>query len=243
MEAYLTAVFGGFISFLSPCVLPLVPFYLAYLGGTTISEFSKEEGLEKEAHLRVIIYSIIFVMGFTTVFVAFGAAANSAFQYILGYRDILSKVGGVILILFGIHFLGLFKIPFLYREARFHMSNKPTGFIGAYLMGLAFAFGWTPCITPVLTPILGMAASADNFNTGVSLLVVYSLGLGIPFVLAAVAIGPFMGFMKGFQKHMGKVEKIMGIFLIVAGILFLTGSIQAIGTWLIDTFPVLSTFG
>lgn len=237
------AIFAGLLSFLSPCVLPLVPPYLAYLGGMTFEQVSGKEEMDRELYRRVVLSSLIFVLGFTTVFVTLGAAASSIGQFVRENQDILSKVGGVIIIIFGLHFIGLFKISLLYREARFHIDQKPAGMLGAYIMGLAFAFGWTPCIGPVLGAILGIASAQETLSQGVLLLFLYSLGLGIPFIMAAVAIRPFMAFMQRFRRHMRTVEIVMGVFLIITGILFITGTIQDISYWMLQAFPSLQTIG
>lgn len=233
---------AGLVSFLSPCVLPLVPPYLAYLGGTTIERLNDSDGLERTVSRRVIVASLFFVGGFTTVFVTLGAGASAFGQLLLGYRDTLSTVAGGIIILFGLHFLGLLRIPMLYTEKRYHADVESVSYAGAYLLGLAFAFGWTPCVGPILATVLAVAAQENSLKTGVWLLLWYSLGLGVPFVLAAVAIKPFLGFMQRFRRHLGRVEKIMGVMLVITGILFLTGSINAFGQWLLETFPVLAQF-
>lgn len=241
--SYISAAFAGLISFLSPCVLPLVPPYLSFIAGTTSEQMNSEEAIERDVFLRIVFSAVVFVLGFTTVFVALGATATTIGQLIQSNLDILAKIGGVIIIIFGIHFLGLVKIPLLYREARYHADTKPAGYLGSYVIGLAFAFGWTPCIGPVLAVILAMAAAADTLSTGITLLLIYSLGLGIPFILAAMAIKPFMKFMKKFRRHLGTVEKVMGGFLVLTGILFITGSMTLIATWLIEMFPQLAYIG
>jgi cytochrome c-type biogenesis protein len=242
---YLGVALAGLVSFLSPCVLPLVPPYLGYLGGTTISQVTAKEGIEGSARRRIVLGSMLFVLGFTTVFVGLGASASVAGQVIQTYRIELSIAAGLVIIAFGLHFLGVLRIPLLYREARYHAETQGIGYIGAYLIGLAFAFGWTPCIGPVLSAVLMVAANEASVAAGARLLFVYSLGLGIPFILAAVAIGPFLGFMQRFKRHLGRVEKAMGIVLIVTGIAFLNVvpwlSIGALGQWLIETFPGLVT--
>jgi cytochrome c-type biogenesis protein len=230
---------AGLVSFLSPCVLPLVPPYLTYLGGTTIEQLVDEEGIDPHLWRRVVLAALVFVLGFTTVFVGFGAGASVLGQWIQTYKAELAKVAGVVIILFGLHFLGILRVPLLYREARLHHRNQGASLAGAYVMGLAFAFGWTPCIGPVLATVLTLAANEASLGAGVRLLLVYSLGLGIPFVLAAVAIGPFLGFMKRFRRHLGRVEQVMGVLLIVAGVMVLTGWLNAFGTWLLDTVPAL----
>ena len=243
------AALAGLISFLSPCVLPLVPPYLGFLGGTTIDQLTDEsqEGLS-QAYIRVIIAALFFVLGFTTVFVSLGAAASFFGRFIAQHKGEFAIVAGVFIILFGLHFLGILRIPLLYRQARVDADVQSASFLGAYLMGLAFAFGWTPCVGPVLATILTFAASEATVMKGVGLLLVYSMGLGIPFVLAAVAIRPFMGFMQRFRRHMGTVEKVMGLLLVITGVLFITGSlgyfgINSIGNWLLETFPIFENIG
>jgi len=238
---YLGVALAGLVSFLSPCVLPLVPPYLGYLGGTTIDEFTAEGGVEGHVWRRVVLASLLFVLGFTTVFVGLGAGASLFGQLIHTYKRELEIIAGLVIILFGLHFLGLFRIGVLYREVRYHTArHHGVSYIGAYIIGLAFAFGWTPCIGPVLATVLALAASEASLTMGVKLLLAYSLGLGIPFVLAALALGPFLSFMQRFRGHLDKVEKAMGVILIMTGLLFLTGSINWFGSWLLDTFPALS---
>ena len=231
---------AGLVSFLSPCVLPLVPPYLGYLGGATISQASTADGIDPRVWRRVVIGSVFFVLGFTTVFVGLGAGASAFGQVIQTYKGPMSMVAGAIIILFGLHFLGILRIPLLYQEARYHAEVKGASYLGAYLIGLAFAFGWTPCIGPVLATVLTLAANEASLATGVKLLLAYSAGLGIPFVLAAVAIRPFLGFMQKFKRHLGMVEKVMGLLLVITGILFLTGSMNYMGQWLIENVPILA---
>jgi cytochrome c-type biogenesis protein len=241
---YLGVALAGLVSFLSPCVLPLVPPYLGYLGGTTFEEMSNEKGLERAVWRRIVLASIFFVLGFTTVFIALGASASLIGQFIQTWRAELSIAAGIVIILFGLHFLGVLHIPILVRDTRYHTANEGASFAGAYVMGLAFAFGWTPCIGPILSAVLALAANEASLGAGVRLLAVYSLGLGIPFVLAAVAIRPFLSFMQRFRRYLGLMEKVMGVLLVLTGIAFLNVfdwfSIQAIGQWLIETFPGLA---
>ena len=239
LSIYLGVALAGLVSFLSPCVLPLVPPYLGYLGGMTIEQMTDERGVEGAAWRRVVIASICFVLGFTTVFVGLGAGASAFGQVIQAYKNGLSIAAGLVIIVFGLHFLGLLRIGFLYREARYHADMQGASFLGAYLIGLAFAFGWTPCVGPILATVLAVAANEGSLGAGVRLLTAYSLGLGVPFILAAVAIGPFMGFMKRFRRHMGRVEKVMGALLVLTGIMFLTGSTNWLGQWLIENVPIL----
>jgi cytochrome c-type biogenesis protein len=241
LQIYFGVALAGFVSFLSPCVLPLVPPYLGYLGGTTIDEFTAEEGVPRHVWQRVVLASVLFVLGFTTVFVGLGAGASLFGQLIQTYKRELEIVAGLVIILFGLHFLGIFRIALLYREARYHRPHHHgVSYIGAYVIGLAFAFGWTPCIGPVLATVLALAANEGSLVTGVKLLFVYSLGLGIPFILAAIAIRPFISFMQRFKRHLEKVEMAMGALLIVTGLLFLSGSMNRFGSWMLDTFPGLT---
>lgn len=237
---YFGVAFAGLVSFLSPCVLPLVPPYLGYLGGTTISQASVEDGIDEQVWWRVVIGSVFFVLGFTTVFVGLGAGASMFGQLLQSYQHQLSMVAGAVIIVFGLHFLGLWRIPLLYSEARYQTNVQGASFIGAYVIGLAFAFGWTPCIGPILASVLTLAASEASLGRGVQLLFVYSLGLGIPFVLAAVAIRPFLSFMHRFKRHLGTMEKVMGVLLVITGLMFLTGTMTWVGQFMIEAFPTLS---
>jgi cytochrome c-type biogenesis protein len=232
---------AGLISFISPCVLPLVPPYLCFLAGTTFEHVLAREPSALVAR-REVATAMVFVAGFSTVFVALGAGASAVGGLLRAYSDVLSIVAGVAILTMGLHFLGLFKLPFLHGTARIDVE-KPVGLWGAYAMGLAFAFGWTPCIGPVLAAILAVAASEATVAKGAGLLAVYSLGLGIPFVLAAFAIGPFVKALAGVRDKLYLVEKIMGGLLVLTGIAFLTGWISQASYWLLETFPVFQTIG
>jgi len=237
---HLGVALAGLVSFLSPCVLPLVPPYLGYLSGTTIEQLTDKGRLDDDVRRRVVLASMLFVAGFTTVFVALGASASVLGQWVQDHKAQLSILAGLVIIGFGLNFLGLLRVPLLYREARFHRRVEGASLAGAYVMGLAFAFGWTPCIGPVLATVLALAASEASLGAGVRLLFVYSLGLGVPFVLAAAAIGPFVAFLKRFRKHLGRVEMVMGLLLVATGVLMLTGSLNWFGQWLIENVPILA---
>ena len=242
--SYAGALLAGVLSFLSPCVLPLVPPYLCFIGGVTFDQLTDEsQAADAGLRRRVLIAAFAFVLGFAVVFTAFGATASVVGQAIARHADLLGKIAGGIIILLGLHFLGLFKIGVLQREARFHPEQKPAGLIGAFVIGMAFAFGWTPCVGPALAAILFVAGSEEQILYGASLLLVYALGIGIPFLLAAAAIGPFMGFMQRFRRYLGRIEQVMGGLLVLTGILFITGSMNEIGFWLLDTFPSLGRIG
>jgi cytochrome c-type biogenesis protein len=235
------ALLAGLVSFLSPCVLPLVPPYLVYLAGTSLERLADSEP-EPRVRREAVMAAMLFVCGFSTVFVALGASASVIGVVIRAYSAELSIVAGIAIILMGLHFLGVFRIGVLLREKRLEMA-KPVGLWGAYAMGLAFAFGWTPCIGPILAAILAVAASEQTVAKGAGLLAVYSLGLGIPFVAAALAVEPFAAFLARFRAHLGLVEKAMGGLLVLTGIAFLTGVVGDASNWLLDTFPMLGKIG
>jgi cytochrome c-type biogenesis protein len=232
------ALAAGTLSFLSPCVLPLVPPYLVYLAGTSLERLADAEPAPA-VRRDTVVASLLFVAGFSTVFVALGAGASVIGGLLRAYSDVLGKLAGIAIIVMGLHFLGLTRIDFLLREKRAEMA-KPVGLWGAYAMGLAFAFGWTPCIGPILAAILTVAGAEATVAKGAGLLAVYSLGLGIPFVVAAFAIEPFAAFLARFRSHLGLVEKAMGSLLVLTGVAFLTGWITGIGSWLLETFPGLA---
>ena len=240
---YIGALLAGVLSFLSPCVLPLVPPYLAFIGGTTFDQLTGKDETPRHVYRTVVLSSVAFVLGFTTVFVMLGATATVAGQLLAANLPLLSKIAGVIIILAGLHFLGVIHLPILHREARYHADARPAGLLGAYVIGLAFAFGWTPCIGPVLAAILAIAAGQDSVSQGVSLLFVYSLGLGIPFIAAAFAIRPFMRSMARHRNKLAVVEKVLGGFLVLTGVLFLTNSMTLIAAWILETFPGLAKIG
>jgi cytochrome c-type biogenesis protein len=234
------ALAGGLISFLSPCVLPLVPPYLSYLAGVTLDELQAQD--DWGVRRRALLTALLFVAGFTTVFVLLGATASALGNVVRQHAGVLSTVAGIAIIVMGLHFMGLFRIGLLYREARFN-AERAAGIWGAYLMGLAFAFGWTPCIGPVLAAILALAGSEASVARGASLLAVYSAGLGIPFILAAFAMKPFVKLLKRMRSRFAYVEKAMGVLLVLTGIAFLSGWIQTASYWLLEAFPALGRLG
>lgn len=242
---YLSALGAGTLSFLSPCVLPLVPPYLCYMAGVSVEDFRGDAGITTRVASRKALLSaaLAFVLGFTTVFVALGAGASTIGRFLRAWQEPLGIAAGVIIILMGLNFLGLIRIPLLSREARLQTAAKPATLIGAYLMGLAFAFGWTPCIGPVLGPILTLAGGRETVADGAMLLFVYSLGLGIPFLVAALFSESFMRFLGGFRVHLGRIEKVIGVLLVIAGVLFMTGGIQAAAYWILEAFPALQQLG
>ena len=234
--SYFGAFLGGLLSFVSPCVLPLVPPYLAFLGGVTFEQLEKPPAAVTR---RVFAGAVAFVLGFATVFVAMGLTASALGQAIARYFDILSIVAGAVIIVFGLHLLGVFRIGALFRDARFHVGGSSASLVGAYVVGLAFAFGWSPCVGPILAPILALAGAKDSVAEGGLLLGVYALGMGLPFLAAAAAAPWFLRAMKRARPWLRHVERVLGVLLIATGILFITGSFRAIGIWLYETFPWL----
>lgn len=235
------ALIAGIVSFLSPCVLPLVPPYLIYLTGATIEHVANDEQ-EAVSKRAVMISAGMFVLGFSTVFVALGASASLVGGVVRAYAAELSIVAGILIILMGLHFLGLTRIGLLMREGRLSMP-RPVGLWGAYVMGLAFAFGWTPCIGPILAAILSVAAAEATVTKGAGLLAVYSLGLGIPFLIAAFMVEQFSSVFARMKKHLVHVERAMGVLMVITGIAFLTGAVSNASIWLLETFPALQNFG
>lgn len=241
--SYAGAAGAGLISFLSPCVLPLVPAYLSYMAGTTLDSMLDAREAQAALTRRVFVSALAFVIGFSTVFIAMGASASALNRLIIENIDVIGKVAGAVIVLFGLHYMGLLKIPLLYREARFRAADNSTGLLGAYVLGLAFAFGWTPCVGPILATILTVAASREELGYGISLLATYALGLGIPFLLAALAVRPFMRFMQRFRRHLRKVEIAAGALLVLTGLLIFTSSLGQFSYFLLDLFPWLATLG
>lgn len=218
---------AGILSFLSPCVLPLVPSYLSFVTGMSLEDL--QEGFDQR---RVMVHSLLFVSGFTLIFVLLGAGATFIGSFLLYNSDWIARIGGVIIILFGLHLMGVFQLLPLLSEKRVHLANKPAGYLGTLVVGVAFGAGWTPCIGPVLGAILTMAASQQNVAVGMWLLFVYSMGLAIPLLLAAWAMERFLTAFSRFRRFLPAVQKVAGALLIVLGLLLVTGSFTVLAAWL-----------
>lgn len=241
---FIGALVAGLLSFLSPCILPIVPFYLSYLAGVGMNQIAADADITGAVKRRAVLSAILFALGVITVFMGLGATATVFGQMVRDYFDILRWIAAAIIIAMGLHFLGVIRIGILYRQFRADAGDTSNvGLIGAYVIGLAFAFGWTPCVGPVLAAILFTAAGQESAGQGAFLLFAYGLGMTAPFVVAAFFIGPFMSWMARFRKHLGTVEKIMGAFLVLFGVLIATNSINFIAQWMLETFPVFSAIG
>ncbi|OUR79243.1 cytochrome C biogenesis protein [Alphaproteobacteria bacterium 46_93_T64] len=243
--SYLVAAGGGIASFLSPCVLPLVPAYICLVAGTSLEQLELQASQKKASALnvKVILMALIFVLGFSTVFVLLGAGASVINRILIQHLDILSQIAGGVIVIFGVHMTGIIRIPLLYREARFNDIDKPQNWLGAYVIGLAFGFGWTPCIGPILGTILALAASDSSMSHGVGLLSVYALGLGIPFMIAAFAINPFLRFMRHFKRYFKAMEIATGAVITATGVLIFTGQFQILAYWFLELIPGLANLG
>lgn len=227
-----TAVaFGaGLVSFLSPCVLPLVPGYLSFVAGVSMDELRDAES-KAVLRRRVIFNTLAFVLGFSVVFILLGASATAVGAFLLAKQKLIAQVAGAMVIVFGIHVMGIIRIPWLYQEKRAHVAVKPAGLMGSFLVGLAFAFGWTPCIGPILASILSLAAAEETLGAGIGLLAVYSLGLAIPFMITAIAFNQVMVVFDQVKRHMRVVEIVSGLLLVGVGILLMTDGLTIIAAW------------
>ncbi|MDN5568975.1 MAG: cytochrome c biogenesis protein CcdA [Paracoccus sp. (in: a-proteobacteria)] len=234
--ALLAAGAAGVLSFLSPCVLPIVPPYLAYMTGVGVNGLKTRER-------SAVVPALFFVLGLSTVFLIMGFAASAFGRAFLQYQDLLARISGVMVIVMGLHFLHVFRIPFLDQEARMDAGKQDGGAFGAYILGLAFAFGWTPCIGPQLGMILSLAATGGELSRGTALLAIYALGLGIPFLLAAIFINRAIGLMNRIKPYLKTIERVMGALLIVVGVMLVTGAFSAFSFWLLETFPALANLG
>jgi cytochrome c-type biogenesis protein len=238
LPAMAIALAAGMLSFLSPCVLPIVPPYLAYMGGIGVDEMRGRGG-----QARVLLPAAFFVLGLSTVFLFLGFAASAFGAAFLAHADWFNIVAGLAVMAFGAHFLGVIRLPFLDREARLQGGDRGGSAFGAYVLGLAFAFGWTPCIGPILGAILSLAASEASVARGTALLGVYAAGLGLPFLLVAAFFPRLSGLMAFLRRHMERVTRLMGLLLWTVGLLMLTGGFSAFSWWLLETFPTLGRIG
>lgn len=238
LPAMFVALLAGVLSFLSPCVLPIVPPYLAYMSGVSLNELS-----EGKARNAAIMPAVFFVMGLSTVFLFLGFTASIIGQVFLQYQSTLNTLAGLLVMIFGAHFIGIYRIGFLDREARIDVGDRGGSSFGAYILGLAFAFGWTPCIGPQLGAILSMAASEASVTRGTLLLAVYAIGLGVPFLLVAAFLPRLTGLMGWMKRHMEQIERVMGLLLWTIGLLMLTGGFASFSYWLLETFPALAVLG
>ncbi len=239
LPAILVALLAGFLSFVSPCVLPIVPPYLAYMGGISMQEMSAGG----RAGRRAVLPALFFVLGLSTVFLFLGFTASAFGAFFLQNQELFARLSGAVVVAFGLHFLGLFRIPLMERELRVDPGDRGGSALGAYVLGLAFAFGWTPCIGPQLGAILSLAASEASVSRGTLLLGIYAMGLGIPFLLAAVFIRRSIGLMNRLRPWMGIIEKAMGVLLIIVGVALMTGAFSAFSWWLLERFPALALVG
>jgi len=236
--AALFALAAGLLSFLSPCVLPVVPPYLAYMGGISMGELTGRSGPKRSA----VVPALFFILGLSTVFLFMGFAASTLGRVLLHYQPVMTKVSGLVVILLGLHFLGILRIPILDREARMEAGDRGGSAFGAYLLGLAFAFGWTPCVGPQLGAILSLAASEGSVVRGTTLLMIYAAGLGVPFLLAAIFVTRSMALMGRMKRHMRLIERAMGLLLLIVGVALATNAFSAFARWLLDTFPAMQQF-
>ena len=234
----LAAFIAGIISFISPCVLPLIPMYISFISGLSLEEMKNGIG-NKRILRRVAIGSLLFILGFSIVFIVMGASATFLGRFLLAKLSILRKISGFIIIIFGLHITGVFRLGFLNYEKRFHFRHRPARFLGPFLVGLAFAFGWTPCIGPVLSAILIYSGSQETVWQGISLLSMYSLGLGVPFFLAGIGANTFLSFLKKIRKYYRVVEIVTGIFLMIMGVLLIMDFLTVLNDYLVKWFPWL----
>lgn len=221
------AFIAGVLSFLSPCVLPLVPGYLSFISGASVADVRSSAD-----RVNLLLRAGLFVLGFSLVFVMLGASATSLGLLLARYQDVLARIAGALILLFGIHYLGLYRLRFLDYEKRYHIQRKSVGLLGSFVVGLAFAFGWTPCIGPILGSILAIASAEATVQRGIVLLGVYSAGLGIPFLLSALLVDQFMRSMRRMRSVMGVVEKASGVLLIALGLFMLSGKMSIVGEYL-----------
>lgn len=236
-----TAIFAGLLSFISPCVLPLIPGYLSFISGVSVEELST--GASSSQQRKLFVNTLFFVAGFSLVFVVLGASATSLGSLLQRYMPIFNKVAGVVVFIFGLHVVGLFKIKLLNYEKRFHAQEKKTGVLGSMVIGIAFAFGWTPCIGPILGTILTLAAQQDSINQGIILLLFYSAGLGVPFILTALLFNYLIGAFSFIKRHFRAVEIVSGGLLMLVGVAIFFDLLQRFSNFLLEAIPALQNVG
>ncbi len=241
--SYLGAALAGLLSFFTPCVLPMVPFYLCYMAGLSMTELRSDTEISAGVQRRLIVSAVFFAFGVTTIFVLLGMGATAIGQAFGMWRDTLRYMAAGLLLLFGLHFLGVVRVPLLYREAKIESTMAPTTVIGAYLMGLAFGFGWTPCVGPALAAILMVASGMGDIWRGGLLLLVYGLAMTAPFVVAALFARPFLDWLQRNRRYLAYVERVMGGMLIVFAVLIATNSVNYIAQWMIEVMPAFGNLG
>lgn len=240
---YVGALVAGLAAFFTPCILPMVPFYLSYMAGISMAELRGDGEIAPGAARRLVISAIMFALGVTTIFMLLGMGATALGQGFAQWKEPLSYVAAAVIFVFGLHFLGVIRIGFLMREARMESKADPTTVLGAYVMGLAFGFGWTACVGPVLASILMIASGMGDISQGAALLAVFGLGMTAPFVVAAFFARPFLAWMQRHRSKMHYVEKGMGVMLIIFAILIATDTVNYISNWMINWFPSFTTLG
>ena len=239
------AFLAGFISFLSPCVLPLIPSYLSFITGVSVQDLTRSSVASK-VRLRVSLHAVLFILGFSSVFMALGASATRLSSFLSGYQILFQRAGGALVLMFGATLAGFLRIPFLSREKRLSVSRHPTGFTGSFLIGAVFAFGWSPCVGPILASILVLAGTKERLSEGLLFLGAYSLGLGLPFFLAALMTSYFLSAARAIQRHLLTIERMSGVLLMVIGLLLLTGSFSrltvSLNRWMGPLVRLISTW-
>jgi len=231
--SFMIAFSAGFLSFISPCVLPLVPSYVSYITGLSLDDLSSSTDVRRVREIA-IKNSLLFIMGFSTIFMLLGASTTYVGQFFLSNQKIIQQIGGILIIFFGLYIMGLFKFAILARDARFHFKSRPAGYLGSYLIGVAFGAGWTPCVGPILGSILIYASTSGSVLTGISLLGVYSLGLGLPLLLASIGIQSFLIYFKRMARYMEWISRVSGAFLVVVGALIFTNSLTYLTSYLTE---------
>jgi cytochrome c-type biogenesis protein len=231
----LVAFSAGLFSFLSPCVLPLFPSYVSFITGMSVSDLTAD--LSGAARRRVMLHALAFVFGFSLVFVALGASFSAAGQFLLDYRTLIRQIGGVLIVLFGLYIAGVFKLAAMGRTMQFQLREKPAGYLGSLVVGITFAIGWTPCVGPILGAILSLAGTSETVQRGIGLLIAYSAGLGVPFLLSAVALGSFLKFFKRYRPLIPVMERSAGVLLVIVGVLVFTNYYVVLNSWAISLTP------